>query len=63
MDGMLDEEADQVVAVLDAQRATTLAVTRKIKLIKQLAALLNQVPHITAHVQDVEAFYCVSISN
>lgn len=40
---MLDEETNQLVAVLDAQRATTLQVTRKVNYIKQLAALLNQV--------------------
>ena len=48
LDGMLDEEADQLVAVLDAQRATTLQVTRKVNYIKQLAALLNQV-HLRLH--------------
>lgn len=40
-----DEEgqAEQVVAVLDARQATTLQVTRKVNLIKQLALDLNQV--------------------
>ena len=37
------QEADQLVVALDAQQATTLQVTRKINLIKQLASLLNQV--------------------
>lgn len=40
-----DEEgqAEQIVAVLDARQATTLQVTRKVNLIKQLALDLNQV--------------------
>lgn len=40
-----DEEgqAEQMVAVLDARQATTLQVTRKVNLIKQLALDLNQV--------------------
>lgn len=36
-------EAEQMVAVLDARQATTLQVTRKVNLIKQLALALNQV--------------------
>lgn len=46
VDSMLgdsEQEADQLVVALDAQQATTLQVTRKINLIKQLASLLNQV--------------------
>ena len=40
-----DEEgqAEQMVAVLDARQATTLQVTRKVNLIKQLVLDLNQV--------------------
>ena len=41
--GDSEQEADQLVVALDAQQATTLQVTRKINLIKQLASLLNQV--------------------
>ena len=41
--GDLEQDVDQLVAVLDAQQATTLQVTRKVNLIKQLASLLNQV--------------------
>ena len=36
-------QAEQMVAVLDARQATTLQVTRKVNLIKQLALDLNQV--------------------
>lgn len=41
--GDSEQDVDQLVAVLDAQQATTLQVTRKVNLIKQLASLLNQV--------------------
>ena len=42
-----DEEGvpEQMVAILDAQQATTLQVTRKVNLIKRLAHALNQVTH------------------
>ena len=45
-----DEEgqAEQMVAVLDARQATTLQVTRKVNLIKQLALDLNQVSTLQA---------------
>lgn len=46
-----DEEgqAEQMVAVLDARQATTLQVTRKVNLIKQLALDLNQVCPASQH--------------
>ena len=46
VDSMLgdsEQDVDQLVVVLDAQQATTLQVTRKVNLIKQIASLLNQV--------------------
>lgn len=58
--GDADEGADQLVVVLNAKAATTLQVTRKTNLIKQLASLLNQVcPQFCVY--ELELFVLISV--